>query len=279
MAEDDNNNSGHPKGNRTFLNDGERNILVVTRGHPFERDAFFGMIDSLGFAWTHIEHPAAQDFLISGSAEKYDSILFYDMPGINFETTPPKPSFYEPSEGFKEGFIKLLEKGIGCVFLHHSIASWPLWEEYGNIVGGRFLYQPGEVRGEEYSDSGYRHDVEYVASPVGNHPIIKDINPFEVTDELYLSHVFESDVTPFLESNYSFTRENFYSAAQALEGKLYSNEGWSHIDTSNVIGWTKKYGNSPIVYIQCGDGPSAYENKNIRKLIQQSLEWTFDHKC
>ena len=135
------------------------------------------------------------------------------------------------------------------------------------------------MRGEEYLDSGYRHDVKYVASPVGNHPIIKDIDPFEVTDELYLSHVFENDVTPFLQSDYSFTKENFYSAAQALEGKLYSNEGWSHIDTSNVIGWTKKYGNSPIVYIQCGDGPSAYENKNIRKLIQQSLEWTFDQKC
>ena len=112
MAKDNDNISGHPKGNRTFLNDEERNILVVTRGHPFERDAFFGMIDSLGFAWTHIEHPAAQDFLVSGSAEKYNSVLFYDMPGINFETTPPKPSFYEPSEEFKEGFIKLLEKGI-----------------------------------------------------------------------------------------------------------------------------------------------------------------------
>ena len=53
---------GRKFGNQTFIKNNEHNLLVVTRGHPFERDPFFEMIDSLGFQWSHIEHPAAQDF-------------------------------------------------------------------------------------------------------------------------------------------------------------------------------------------------------------------------
>ena len=53
---------GRKPGNQTFFKNDTKNLLVVTRGHPFERDNFFNMIDSLGFDWSHIEHPAAQSF-------------------------------------------------------------------------------------------------------------------------------------------------------------------------------------------------------------------------
>ena len=35
----------------------------------------------------------------------------------------------------------------------------------------------------------------------------------------------------------------------------------------------KKYENSSIVYLQFGDGPSAYKNENFRRLIKQSINW------
>ena len=53
---------GRKLGNQTFFKNDTKNLLVVTRGHPFERDNFFNMVDSLGFNWSHIEHPAAQSF-------------------------------------------------------------------------------------------------------------------------------------------------------------------------------------------------------------------------
>src|SRR4051794_41158088 len=36
-------------------------VLLITKGHAFERQAFFELFDSLGdtITWTHIEHPAA----------------------------------------------------------------------------------------------------------------------------------------------------------------------------------------------------------------------------
>ena len=38
---------GRKPGNQTFFKNGNKNLLVVTRGHPFERDNFFNMIDNL----------------------------------------------------------------------------------------------------------------------------------------------------------------------------------------------------------------------------------------
>ena len=38
--------------------DAERRVLVVTKGHPFERDAFFTALESIGgVAFTAVEQP------------------------------------------------------------------------------------------------------------------------------------------------------------------------------------------------------------------------------
>ena len=171
MSNEEKNNSSVELQNRTFLDQKDDNILIVTRGHPFERDPFFEMIDSTTYPWSHIEHPAVQEYIISESIKNYKALVFYDMPGINLETAPPKAEFIDPSQEFKEGFLNLLKKGIGCVFIHHAIAGWPNWEEYGNIIGGRFLYQEDFIKGIKKPDSGYRHDVKYKVIKDGKHPI------------------------------------------------------------------------------------------------------------
>ena len=273
MNSDESNKVEEEFQNRTFLDQKADNILIITRGHPFERDPFFEMIDSTGYPWSHVEHPAAQDLINLETQENYKALIFYDMPGINFETAPPKPSFFDPSAKFKKNFIDLLKKGIGCVFIHHAIAGWPNWEEYGNIVGGRFLYEERIVKGEKKPDSGYRHDVKYKVMKDGEHPITNGIDDFDITDELYLAEIFEDDINPILRSDYEFIDKNFYSAARALEGEMFSNRNWSHQKGSNIVGWTKNYENSSIAYLQFGDGPSSYSNENFRKLIKQSIKW------
>ena len=161
------------------------------------------------------------------------------------------------------------------VFLHHAIAGWPAWAEYADIIGGRFLYVPGELRGEARVDSGYRHNVEHTIRVVGDHPITAGVPAeFSITDELYLYEVFEDDVEPLLVSDYEFTDRHFYSAAKVVvEGKMSDNEGWQHPRGSNLIGWTKTAGKSRIVYLQCGDDPVAYANPHFRQLIKNAVEW------
>jgi len=268
---------GRKSGNQTFFKNDKKNLLVVTRGHPFERDDFFNMIDSLGFDWSHIEHPAAQIFFKKENIKKFDAILFYDMPGINFEEVSDESKFFiKPPQEYKDDFLERLNEGKGCVFLHHSIAGWPMWDEYSNIIGGRFLYKPGNIKGKKSPDSGYRHFVNYEVSSVSEHPITEGINNFEIEDELYLSHVFEEDINPLLKSNYRFVRDNFYSATNALNGKMNSNEGWEHPDGSNLVGWTKTYKKSAITYLQFGDSVKSYENKNVRMLLRRSINWVME---
>ena len=248
-------------------------ILVVTKGHPFEHDPFFALFDAMdGVAWTHVEQPAAHALLDPRRTEAYDAIVFYDMGGIEFNPGGA-PTYYEHQ--FKEEFVELLKAGKGCVFLHHAIAAWPSWPDYAEIVGGRFLYQPGTVRGVDCPDSGYRHEVKHHVSVVDPaHPVCAGVeNGFEIVDELYLCEVFEQDVIPLLRSDYAFTRDNFYSADLAIRGTMFSNEGWQHSDGSNLIGWVKTAYNSPIVYLQCGDDPRAYGNENFQKLLKNAVQW------
>jgi type 1 glutamine amidotransferase len=253
----------------------DKEILLITKGHPFQRDAFFEVFDSLaGIKWTHVEQPAAQVFFAPKLAEPYDAFVLYDMPGIRFRSDWP-PDFLEPPADLKRNIEELLAKGIGLVFLHHSVAGWPAWPEYAEIVGGRFLYLPGELRGTRRQDSGYRHEVTHEVRVVADHPVTRDVpKTFSITDELYLYEVFEDDVVPLLRSGHAFVRDNFYSAAKVVrEGKMFSNDGWEHARGSDLIGWVKHYRNSPIVYLQCGDDPRAYENPQYRKLVANAIEW------
>ena len=78
---------------------------------------------------------------------------------------------------------------------------------------------------------------------------------------------------PLLRSDYVFTDDNFYSAARAVAGDMYSREGWRHPDGSDQVVWIKHYGASPIVYIQGGDDPEAYANPHFQRLLHNAVRW------
>lgn len=252
----------------------KRDILLVTKGHPFEREPFFQIFDEMpGLNWTHVEQPAARALYTVEQAGAYDAYVAYDMPGITF--APEGPAFETPPESFRREFMRLVEAGHGFVFLHHAIAGWPAWPEYAELLGGRFLYVPTEVRGERRLDSGYRHGVKHNVRVLADHPVTAGIPPtFEITDELYLYEVFADDVTPLLASDYAFVRENFYSAAHVVQrGRMHDNSEWEHPPGSSLIGWTREIGRSRVVYLQCGDDPVAYANEHFQRLLANAIDW------
>lgn len=251
------------------------NVLVAAKGHPYLRDPFMAMFDALpGIACTLVEQPAVQRLMNPEGMRGYDALVLYDMPGLDF-AAPAAPAYVSPADDFKAGFLRLLDEGTGVVALHHAIAGWPVWDEYAELLGGRFLYKPGPLRGADRPDSGYHHDVRHQASVLDrSHPVVAGLpETFELNDELYLGEVFEDIVTPLLASDAAFTRDNFYSAAQAVGGRMFSNEGWAHDPGSRLIGWTKRARNSPLVYLQPGDGPPTYENPHFRRLIENAIRW------
>jgi len=181
----------------------------------------------------------------------------------------------QPSDDLVAGATALLEAGKGMVFLHHAIAGWPAWPDWATIVGGRFHYQPAQLDGVDYPDSGYRHDVTHTVEVLDpSHPIAAGLpESFEITDEVYLAPVLEHAVQPILRSTHTFTHDNFYSAGLAVRGERYSNEGWSHPEGSSLVGWTKHAGNSPVAYIQFGDGAETYADPNYRRVLGNAIDW------
>ena len=254
------------------------NTLVITKGHPFEREPFFAMLDrvfadhSLGEI-THVEHPAAPAVFAEEALAAFDTLVFYDMPGIAFN--PDGPSYAQPPQGFKANVQRATERGVGLVFLHHAIAGWPAWDDYAELIGGRFCYTPQLVRGATVPDSGYRHSVEHRVEVVAEHPVTAGVDPsFSMVDELYLSEVFEDSVTPLLRSGHQFTADNFYSASKAvIDGEMFSNDGWSHEPGSDLVGWAREHNRSRIVYLQGGDDSVAWENANYQRLLGNAVRW------
>ena len=249
--------------------------LVVTGGHPFEAEPFFEVFDAdPRLIWSHTAHPEAVDTLAGLTPGDWDALVFYDMPGVGLRRGEvPVPE--TPHRRLTEGLGRLLDAGQGVVFVHHAIASWPAWGEYARWVGGRFLYQPGVLEGKAWPDSGYAFDVTHHLTPVATgHPVLEGIEDgFTITDECYLAPVLEEGVTPLLRSDAVFTDDRFYSAAAAIAGARNSRTGWSHPPGSNLAAWATRARRSPAVYIQPGDGPSAYTNPSWRRLVANAVRW------
>jgi len=254
-------------------------VAVVTKGHPFDAEAFFAVFDSFDdLEWEHVEHPAALDLVHPQNADRFDALVMYDMPGVVFDRSGGGAGQVDPPDEYTEDFEALLARGKGMVFLHHAIAGWPSWDRYGEIMGARFHYTPACWNGREVPDSGYRHDVTHTVDVLDpEHPIAAGVDAsFELTDEVYLFPVDEASVQPLMRSRHRFVDDGFYSADLAVRGMRYSNEGWSHPPGSDLVAWTRQEGPSRIAYVQFGDGPQTYADSNYRRIIRNAISWAAD---
>jgi type 1 glutamine amidotransferase len=255
-----------------------RRILLVTKGHPFEREPFLDLFrsfatgdDPIGFE--HVEHPDATQRLHPDRLGPVDAIVFYDMPGLRFTRADPPLELEGPPAGFEAGFEALLAQGVGMVFLHHAMASWPSWHRYAEVVGARFLYTPGELWGRQWPDSGYLLDVTHTVEVLApDHPVCAGLPAtFELHDELYLTPPVAPGVTPLLRTTHPMTDDHFYSATHAISGRRNAREGWSHPPGPDLLGWTHTVGASRVVYLQPGDGPSSYADPHVRRLVRNAI--------
>ncbi|MGQ2932067.1 MAG: ThuA domain-containing protein [Sphingopyxis sp.] len=252
---------------------GPRQLLVLSGGHPYEAEPFAGLLASFtGWTVTHLIHPEAETAIAEGAAQDAAAILFYDMPGYRFEDG--KAATRPPSFTYRRAIADHFARGGGAVAMHHAIAGWAEWPEWAEMVGGRFLYAPGEANGAAHLDSGYRHEVQYDAIVLDpEHPVTAGLpSRFPLCDELYLAPVWGA-TKPLLRADHAFVRDNFYSAAQAVAGQMFSNTGWDHRPETDLIAWEKPVGAGRLVYLQPGDGPAAYADPNFRRLLANALAY------
>ena len=260
-----------------------RNMLLVTRGHPFERVPFMEMLGAVpDTTWTEVEHPAAPALFDPRCARDFAGFLCYDMPGLDFRM-PSAPGgagvdFVPPPARLVAGMEALLDAGKPFIFLHHALAGWPAWSRYADIVGGRFHYKrelAADGAAADILDSGYLHGVKHRVRVVADHPLTAGVGAgFEIEDELYLTDIDEAGKIPLLRSEFEFDPRRFHSAHEAVaNARLFTGHPWNRPAGSNLIAWLKRAGNSPVIYIQCGDCPAAYANPGLRRILANAVGW------
>ncbi|NKY87590.1 ThuA domain-containing protein [Nocardia veterana] len=250
-------------------------IMTVTKGHAYDRNAFSAMLDGLpGIECTQVEQPAAQRHFAGDEPSRWDAYLMYDMPGFRFDPDHSAPDLLDPPPEFRADFTSLVDRGHGFVFMHHALAAWPTWAEYAGVMGGRFRF----VRDRENPDSGYRHAVEQRIVPISDaaatHPVLEGLQDgFDITDEVYLAQIHDADITPLLVTDAELTDRTVWSTWNAVVGKRDTNDGWQHPAGSGVVTWVREHPRSRIVYVQFGDSAEAFRNPAYRRLLTNALNW------
>ncbi len=251
-------------------------LLAVTGGHRFDRDAFAAMIDAvaarLGWSWQHAEHPQAGALLTAAHAGRFAAIVLYDLPGLSL-ARGVAPAPIAPPPDVITGIDALVGAGQGIVALHHALAGWPAWDGYAELLGGRFLYAPGTVRGVATPASGYRMDTYRVGVAAPEHPVCAGVAPFEVTDELYGCAVFDDTIEPLLTTDADLSPSSLLDTyREVLAGEQVP---WTGAAGSNLVGWSVPgpAGRGRVVYLLPGHGPSTMGNEMYRTLLANACAW------
>ncbi|WP_246228643.1 ThuA domain-containing protein [Paraflavitalea devenefica] len=211
-------------------------VLVITGGHGFQRQPFYDVFNAIpSITYDTLVQPQANALIASPGVNRYDVLVFYDMG----DSIPPAQ---------QEAYIRLLKKGASMIFLHHALVSYQNWPEFVRIVGGQYHTHPVVVNGDTLK-ANYEHDVNIpVKVEDRSHPVTRGISNFEIFDEVYGDVEILPQVKPLLST--------------------------THPKSMRYLAWVNHYGNSDVLYIQLGHGPSGYSNPNFRKLLQQAIEWS-----
>jgi len=172
--------------------DGKTRVLLTFGGHGFEQEPFFAMFDGMkDIEYTKAPMPESADLLKPGLEKDYDVIVMYDMVG---GITPEQ----------QKAFVALLNKGIGLVSLHHNMGAHRNWDEFRKITGGKFIFEPAEIEGQQYPKSGWAHgqDMKVTVTDAELESFIAEINHIYPVLKLTLDDVcrWDAGLVPFGEN-------------------------------------------------------------------------------
>jgi len=211
-------------------------VVVVTGGHGFKEEPFLALFQGCAdIEYVEARQQDHSEIFEDISDWDYDVIVLYNMT----QQISPKR---------RQNFVRLLQRGVGVVALHHSIAAYQQWSEYRKIIGGKYYLKTAEENGLVHEASTYKHDLDFMVHiEDASHPITRDMSDFTIHDETYRKCVFEKD--------------NLVLAST------------DHPTSDGPLCWVRQYGKAKVCYIEMGHGPSAYANASYRRLVAQAIRW------
>ncbi len=210
-------------------------VLVVRGGHPYDTPDFENMCENLdGVKVDLVLDAHFKSMKKEKIKEKYDAILFLNQ-----------NKYYEESKRTKQLYVDLTNEGVGMVFLHFTLSSQPNWDEYHEIVGGKWFL--GKFTPEKEKRSTYFIDrIVDVKVADKKHPVTKGIKNFTLTDVFYGNIYLRDGVHVLLDSD---------------------------TDDLAPIAWTQEYNKSKVVYIIPGFSKKAFGDQNYKKLVSNALKY------
>jgi type 1 glutamine amidotransferase len=213
------------------------NVAVVTGGHPFNAPEFFKLFQGYDdIAYKHLPQKTGGEIFDDIADWPYDVIVLYNF---NQQITPSQ----------QENFVKLLDKGVGLVVLHHANAAYNNWPLFWKIAGVEYHFKPWQQDGVQTASSGFKGGVHFkvhVADP--KHPITQGLEDYDLVDETYC----RTSVDP------------------GVHALLTTDEPSS----DKTLSWVHTFGKSRVFYLQSGHDQSAYQNPNYRTLVVRAIRWT-----
>lgn len=216
-------------------------LLVVTGGHDYNKTEFENMLDSLPgkVSYKIAELPDAFALFEKQHRNEYDVIVFYHM-------------WQKISADQQQVMAECIREGKPLVVLHHSICAFDDWNEYVNIIGGKYFHRPDTIDGTLMQPSSYQHDIPVsIKVTQKDHPVTRGIADFTLVDETYNNFYVQPGVTPLL---------------------ITDTPG-----STKIIGWTKQYGSARVVTLQTGHDIPAYRSTAYRQLLWQAIVFSFKH--
>ena len=200
-------------------------LLVIAGGHGYPVEPFRAVFRNFhDMDCTFVEEKKGGEAFHDISHFPYDAILLY-----NFEKNP--------SQQERENFLKLLDRGVGLVILHHAIYGYRTsWPEFQKIVGVTSWLTA--------SKDGVHYKI-HIADP--NHPITKGLSDFPIHDEVYQGH--------------------------GLDPKMHVILSTDEPSNSKHIAWVHKYRNAPVCYFQLGHDEHAYNDPHFQTVLGQAIRW------
>jgi len=188
---------------------------------------------------------------VHGLGQKDHSELFEDISGWDYDVIVFYSMTQQISEKRRKNFLKLLDRGVGVVALHHTMCSFQEWPEFKKIIGTKYYTKDTMEDGVMCKAGSYEHDIDMAIRVTDKqHPITEGLSDFPIHDEGYKDCWFDQDNHVLLTTD--------------------------HVDSDKTVGWVRRYGKAKICTIQLGHDSKAYENRNYRQLLKRAILWTVD---
>ena len=204
---------------------GKLKVLVVAGGHGYPVKPFRAVFANYAdMDCTFVDEKTGGEAFDDVANWPYDAIVLYNY-------------MKRPSEKQRENFLKLLDRGVGLVVLHHAIYGYRPWPEFQKMVGVTSWL------------SSSKDDVPmkiHVEDP--KHPITKGLADFSITDEVYKGHRLDPKVHVLLTTD--------------------------EPSNAKAVAWVHRYRKSPVCYFQLGHDAKAYSTPGFVAVLGQAIRCT-----